>query len=148
MLHRCRCCSTALRRLKTIGSDVSFIGASLATPTSPPLHTQIPTETHHGLWGQGHMGKRECGASGAGMGLAVRGDMVIFKNAKNTQTTAWRVLTEPTEDTCKALASVEAPTLRNTYDFPPIFPNLAAISLLPLSKRLTPYLPRHPAVVK
>ena len=80
--------------------------------------------------------------------LTVRGDMVIFKNAKNTQTTAWRVLTEPTEDTCKALASVEAPTLRNTYDFPPIFPNLAAISLLPLSKRLTPYLPRHPAVVK
>ena len=51
----------------------------------------------------------------------VRGDMVIFKNAKNTQTTAWRVLTEPTEHTCKALASVEAPTLRNTYDFPPIF---------------------------
>ena len=59
--------------------------------------------------------------------------MVIFKNAKNTQTTAWRVLTEPTEHTCKALASVEAPTLRNTYDFSPrFFPNLAAISLLPL----------------
>ena len=47
----------------------------------------------------------------------VRGDMVFFINAKNTQTTAWRVLTEPTEHTCKALASVEAPTLRNTYDF-------------------------------
>ena len=52
---------------------------------------------------------------------AVRGDMVFFINAKNTQTTAWRVLTEPTEHTCKALASVEAPTLRNTYDFSPIF---------------------------
>ena len=62
----------------------------------------------------------------------LRGDMVIFINAKNTQTTAWRVLTEPTEHTCKALASVEAPTLRNTYDFPPIFPNLATIALLPL----------------
>ena len=58
--------------------------------------------------------------------------MVFFINAKNTQTTAWRVLTEPTEHTCKALASVEAPTLRNTYDFNPIFPNLAVISLLPL----------------
>ena len=58
--------------------------------------------------------------------------MVIFINAKNTQTTAWRVLTGPTEHTCKGLASVEAPTLRNTYDFFPIFPNLAVISLLPL----------------
>ena len=54
-------------------------------------------------------------------GRDVRGDMVFFINAKNTQTTAWRVLTEPTEHTCKALASVEAPTLRNTYDFSPIF---------------------------
>ena len=45
----------------------------------------------------------------------------FFTNAKNTQTTAWRVLTEPTEHTCKALASVEAPTLRNTYDFSPFF---------------------------
>ena len=33
-----------------------------------------------------------------------------------------RVLTEPTEHTCKALASVEAPR---------VFPNLAAISVLP-----------------
>ena len=41
----------------------------------------------------------------------IRGDMVIFINAKNTQTTAWRVLTEPTEHTCKALASVEAKAL-------------------------------------
>ena len=33
-------------------------------------------------------------------------------------------------------ASVEAPTLRNTYDVFLFFPNLAAISLLPLLMRL------------
>ena len=71
--------------------------------------------------------------------------MVIFANPRNTETTAWRVLTGPTEHTCKGLGPVEARTPRYTYDFSWIFPNLAVIATsrlwciaVPLSSRGAP----------
>ena len=48
----------------------------------------------------------------------------------NGVTTAWRVLTAPTEHTCKGLGPVDAHTPRYTYDFFWIFPNLAVIAII------------------